>query len=458
VIKAIIFDLDGVLVELKEAHFLALNRALEEVDYKYVISLDEHYSLYDGLPTKDKLKLLTENKGLPPEFYIQININKQKYTIDYIITTIERDDNLILVLEKLKKQGFQLAVASNSVRQTIYSVLVKKEIVKYIDVILSNQEVTLAKPNPEIYLQTFSKLGLKPKECLILEDSPYGLESANDSGGYVLKINEPHDVTYEILNKEIEKIDCNKIVTKYDGKNFNVLIAMAGLGNSFKQAGYTFPKPLIDINQKPMIQMVVENLNINAHFIYLVQKSIYEEYNLKYLLNILTPNCDIIQVDGDTGGAACTTLLAKKFINNNKHLIIANSDQFIEWDSNRFYYSIVDEKIDAGILCFNNFHPKWSYAKVDDNGFVVEVAEKKVISDLATCGIYYWAKGSDYVKYAEQMINKNIRHNNEFYVCPVFNQAIEDDKKIKTYKSGTMWGLGDPEGLEYFLEHYKIKK
>ena len=109
----------------------------------------------------------------------------------------------------------------------------------------------------------------------------------------------------------------------------------------------------------------------------------------------------------------------------------------------------------ANILTFNSTHPKWSYAKLNDLGFVTEVAEKKPISDLATVGIYYWRKGSDYVKYAEQMIDKNIRVNTEFYVCPVFNEAIQDNKKVRTYNIDKMWGLGTPEDLEYFLKNYK---
>jgi hypothetical protein len=117
-------------------------------------------------------------------------------------------------------------------------------------------------------------------------------------------------------------------------------------------------------------------------------------------------------------------------------------------------YSFKADSIDGGILTFKATHPKWSYAKVDDVGFVSEVAEKKVISEDATVGIYYWKHGSDYVKYAERMIEKNIRTNNEFYVCPVFNEAIEDGKKIKIKRIEKMWGLGTPEDLNNFLAHH----
>ena len=134
---------------------------------------------------------------------------------------------------------------------------------------------------------------------------------------------------------------------------------------------------------------------------------------------------------------------------------MANSDQFVEWDSNEFMYSMIGDTIDAGILTFKSNHPKWSFVKLNEDGFVSEVAEKNPISDIATVGIYYWAKGSDYVKYAEQMINRNIRVNNEFYVCPVFNEAIADKKEIRVFNIDKMWGLGTPEDLDYYLKNYK---
>jgi len=111
---------------------------------------------------------------------------------------------------------------------------------------------------------------------------------------------------------------------------------------------------------------------------------------------------------------------------------------------------------DGGIVSFTATHPKWSFAKINENGLVTEVAEKNPISDIATVGYYFWKYGSDFVKYAEQMIEKNIRVNNEFYVCPVFNQAIEDCKEIRTFNTTGMWGLGTPEDLKYYLEHYNI--
>ena len=233
----------------------------------------------------------------------------------------------------------------------------------------------------------------------------------------------------------------------------NIIVPMAGAGSRFEKAGYTFPKPLIEVKGQPMIAKVVENLNLQGRYIFLVQKAHFEKYDLKNLLNLIAPGCEIVQIEGLTEGAACTVLKAKDLIDNEQPLIISNSDQFIKWNSFETVSSFNDA--DGGILTFKSVHPKHSFAKVDGDGYVTEVAEKNPISNDATVGIYHFKKGSDWVKYAEQMIDKNIRTNNEFYVCPVYNEAIKAGLKIKASLVDEMWGMGTPEELNNFLTHYK---
>ena len=234
-----------------------------------------------------------------------------------------------------------------------------------------------------------------------------------------------------------------------------IVVPMAGAGSRFETAGYTFPKPLIEVRGEPMIAKVVKNINLQGQYIFLVQKTHYEKYNLQGLLTLIAPNCKIVQIDGLTEGAACTVLKAKEYINNNEPLIIANSDQYIKWNSFETISSFNHKDADGGILSFTSVHPKHSFAKVDSNGYVTEVAEKNPISNNATVGIYHWKQGADFVRYAEQMILKNIRTNNEFYICPVYNEAIQDGKKIKISSVDEMWGMGTPEELNNFLNHYK---
>ncbi len=456
-IKLLIFDLDGVLIDSRNLHYIALNEALKELDEKYMISLHEHLTTFDGLSTTKKLKMLSQKKGLPLDKHDLVWNLKQQKTFD-ILRKIDNDYNKINQIKKIKeKLNIKIAVASNSIRESVKLMLLKTGILEYIDFYISNEDVKNPKPNSEMYLRCCIIAGVNPNETIIVEDSHIGRLSAISSSAHLYPVKNSISWNEDELIDYINKLNTKgKLKMKWQGLNTNILIPMAGEGSRFVSAGYVFPKPLIEINGKPMIQLVVENINIDGNYIFIVKKEHYERYHLQTFLNLIVPNCKIIQVDNTTQGAACTTLLAKEFINNEQPLLICNSDQFIEWESNEFMYSMESDNIDAGILTFKATHPKWSFAKLDENGYVSEVAEKNPISDNATVGIYYWKNGCDYVKYAEQMIEKNIRTNNEFYVCPVFNEAILDNKKIKTFNIEKMWGLGDPDSLKYFLDNYKM--
>ena len=452
-IKLVIFDLDGVLVEAKNIHYDALNDALGK---EYAISWNEHLSTYDGLKTNQKLDMLTERKGLPTTDHTDIWIQKQKLTLEKL-KQLGPSDVLIELMDSLVERGYKIAVCSNSIRKTVLTVLSKLGIMEFMDYIISNEDVDNSKPHPEMYWTAISKMKSLPEQTLIVEDSPYGLLAAARSKSHILRVKNTKETNLKNIQNKLKQIEMGEqqSTPAWRDENLTILIPMAGAGSRFQQAGYTFPKPLIDVKGKPMIQVVVDNLNIKANYVYVVQKEHREKYNLDTLLNLITPNCKIVEVDGITEGAACTALLAKEYINNDSPLFFANSDQFVEWDSNEFLYKMNETNADGGIVSFRATHPKWSFAKIDEQGLVTEVAEKNPISDIATVGYYYWKQGSDFVKYAEEMIEKDIRVNNEFYVCPVFNQAIEDGKEIRTFDVTKMWGLGTPEDLKNYLENYK---
>jgi dTDP-glucose pyrophosphorylase len=230
----------------------------------------------------------------------------------------------------------------------------------------------------------------------------------------------------------------------------NILIPMAGAGSRFFDAGYKDPKPLIDIEGKPMIERVIENLNLDGNFIFLVRTEHLKKYPyLSEKLLSISETSRIVEVEQLTEGAACTALLAKKYINNDEDLLIANSDQYVLHDG---LFESHTCNVDGVIWTFKSKNPHHSYAKENSDGLVTEVAEKKVISDIATCGIYWYNKGSEFVRHAEKMISDNIRHNNEFYVAPVYNQMINENAKIKTYPVEKMWSLGTPDELDIFLK------
>ena len=227
---------------------------------------------------------------------------------------------------------------------------------------------------------------------------------------------------------------------------------MAGEGSRFSKEGYVFPKPLVDVGGKPMVQAVVENIGLDATYIFLVRKEHIEKYNgIETTLDRITNGrFQIVKVDGLTAGAACTALLAKSLIDD-EELLIANSDQLVECSMENFKLLKSLTLADGIIFTFNSVHPKWSYVKVDSSGFITELREKKPISNIATCGIYWYRKGSEFVKYAEQMISKNIRVNNEFYIAPVYNEYIEDKKMLIPFYVDKMHGIGTPEDLNVYL-------
>jgi len=446
--KIIIFDLDGVLIDSKDIHFLALNKALADVSPKSLISSSEHTNIYEGLPTKEKLYLLSENKGLSQDTHTLIWELKQKYTTEMFAEVVE-DSSLIKYFKLISSKGIKIGVASNSIGNTVRDCLTKLGVLPYVDIALSNESVENPKPHPEMYWSVMSRLKAIPENTVIFEDSFVGKLAAKDSGAHLIEIKNRLDLTEEKINMAIDHLSKS---STFKDKKLNVLIPMAGLGSRFANAGYTFPKPLIEVNGKPMIERVVESLAIEAKYTYVAMQDHIENYNLMFMLDKLTPGCNLIGITNLTGGAAETCLIAENFINSDEPLIISNSDQIVDWDSREFLYNMYIKNADAGIATFTSTHPKWSYARISpETGLVLEVAEKKPISNHATVGIYYWKHGSDFVKYAKQMIEKNIRVNGEFYAAPVFNEAIQDKKRIYIMDVKKMWGIGTPEDLNSYL-------
>lgn len=457
-IETIIFDLDGVLVDTKLIHFKSLNLALQKANINYQIDYDMHLKIFDGLPTKAKLLILKKKKIIKIKQFSKIIKIKNYFTNKELKKNIKYNKKIYNIFKFLSKK-YKLAVATNAVRKTLEICLKSLKINKFIKYKISNEDINLPKPNPEIYLRSLIELQTTPRKTLVIEDSPVGIEAASESGCHWMRVKSVEDFCLDDIIIKLNELNVKLIFKKdvmWRDNKLNVLIPMAGQGQRFKDRGYIFPKPLIEVHGKPMIQWVLESINIDANYIFIVQREHVQKFNLSSVLKILKPNCKIVEINSSTEGAACTTLLAKLHIDNNNQLIIANSDQYFSWNSSTTMYNFTTKKIDGAILTFKSTHPKWSYAKVDKNQNLIEVAEKKVISNNATVGFYFWKKGSDYVKYAEQMIKKNLRVNNEFYVCPVFNEALNDKKKFIINPVNEMWGLGTPDDLIYFLNNYKL--
>jgi HAD superfamily hydrolase (TIGR01509 family) len=204
-IKAVIFDMDGVLVDAKDWHYEALNKSLSLFGME--ISRYDHLVTYDGLPTKRKLEMLSREKGLPHELHEFINEMKQVYTLDLIYQKCKPTFQHLYTLSKLRIEGYKLVVCSNSIKKTMEVMLDKAELLPYIEFYLSNQDVLHPKPQPEIYQKAIQKMQLNPQQCLILEDNEHGLKAAQESGAHVLKVHSIDDVNFQNIKSAIRSIE-----------------------------------------------------------------------------------------------------------------------------------------------------------------------------------------------------------------------------------------------------------
>ncbi len=238
----------------------------------------------------------------------------------------------------------------------------------------------------------------------------------------------------------------------------NIVIPMAGAGSRFADEGYTDPKPLIRINDVPMISLVISNLKPECEhkFIFICQQDHVLKYDLRKKLNKWADSPIIIEIDGITQGAACTVLKAKEYINNQDELMIANSDQYIDININSYLNKMSNNHLEGLIMTMKAYDDKWSFVELNREKLVEKVVEKEVISDEATVGIYNFRNGSSFVSAAEEMIEKKLTVNGEYYVAPVYNILIENGARIGINNIGGidegMYGLGTPKDLDCFLK------
>ncbi len=204
-IRAVVFDMDGVLIDAKDWHYEALNRALAL--FGFSISRYDHLVTYDGLPTRRKLEMLTRERGLPQSLHGFLNELKQLYTMEVVHMKCKPVFQHEYALSHLQADGYKLAVASNSVRLSVEVMMEKANLSRYLSALLSNEDVTKGKPDPEIYTKAFARLGFAPDECLVVEDNEHGIRAARDAGAHLLTVRDVYDVHYEAITERIAQVE-----------------------------------------------------------------------------------------------------------------------------------------------------------------------------------------------------------------------------------------------------------
>lgn len=451
----LIFDLDGVLVEFRHIHKRAFIEAWNATHPEHKITELFHDAHLEARSTRQKTAICSDYFGLP-EADAAVFEAKQTLTERYLADAP--------VYAKTKEalawaliNGHTISCCSNSIRSTVHASLYK--LVPSLDsfsVILSNEDVVHPKPHPEIYKLAVERLGADPAGILVYEDSIVGRDAAKAAGLRVIPVYDSLDITPRFLE-----------YTVAHGKRpvpptLNVVIPMAGLGSRFQKCGYSTPKPFLPIFGTPMFKWVIQNIvppSLRDRAI--VHIIIREEHKDRFMEEKNDERILIHTVPELTEGAACTVLTVKDYINTDAPLVVANSDQYLEWDAESFYTCLFHPDYDGVISTFeqpDTSDLRWSYANLDAEGCVTRVAEKEWIGPLATTGVYGWARGSDYVAQAERMIRDNVRVNNEFYVCPVYNVGIVNGQHVRTHNCKKMWGLGVPADYEHFLSHFAAEK
>lgn len=422
---AVIFDLDGVLCDTPDLHYMALNKALVAHGCP-AITRWQHENTYDGLSTRQKL----EHLGVPDP--AKVHATKQKETIKEMERQIQPNPLIRKVLLSLVNSGVKVGCASNSVRMSLHLALRLLGISELFHATACNEDVPHPKPAPDVYVECARRLGVDPKECIAVEDTDLGVHAAASAGMRVVRVSSPRNVTlFHVLG-----IRCPHLI-----------IPMAGRGSRFPSEGES--KPFINVRGDPMIVAVHRNLGIpEEHTTFVVLRK--DEARVSRLF----PKAHVCPIgDAVLDGTACTVraaLRASAHIDRDAPVMVANCDQLLELDMGSFLLRMDTVCAGAGMLTFHSpdSNPSWSYVSRDEDGYVNCLAEKKCISTEATAGVYWWQRCEWLADSIEKLVSANDKVNGEFYLAPSFNY-LHNCIAVATYPC-VMHSVGVPKDLDAY--------
>lgn len=453
--KALIFDLDGVLIESKDLHYQTFNQAIAEVaGEKYLLEYEEHLALYDGLSTRQKLAKMSLLKQLPIETHDKIFSRKQELSSG-AFASLPINQNVAITLQKLKAAGFCLGVASNCIRSSIFLLLKRIGILNEIDLILSNEDVSKAKPDGEIYAKAASCFGCLPSEVIAIEDSKKGFEAVRRAGLELIQVSSPKDITLSFLLPKIFAIEA-----KY--KKLKYIFPLAKRTTSFWISGNEalpteIPLQLADIQGKPLLSHAIENLQSehpNKEYSFMVQKNIRMKYSLDSTLIASTKYAatEIISVTTDQLGAAATVNLTK--LGDNDSVLISDGSHIIEWPTagglEDFFLFVRKKSALAGVIVHYDTDSRWSYIEQDGNDLdrVKMIHEKNPVSSLACAGTYYWYSSVNIANTIKYLLGQEPKR--KIFISDVLNVEIRLGHRVVYYPVKKVWSLRSLEEIQLY--------
>lgn len=459
-IRLVVFDLDGVLVESRDLHYEALNRALEEEAGKEcVISREEHTHVYDGLSTNQKLKMLEVAKGLPSDLHQNVWDKKQAYTESLVNEMLGPLDHILNTITALKKMSLPVCVASNCIRSSVKTILTQIGLMPYVDVFLSNEDVKNAKPNPDIYEKACSIFGVSPSETLVVEDSTIGFEAASRAGCHMLRVSNPHDVTESSVKSRIQELECLT-------EEVTIVLPLAGPYPEIWQAREASEMPLYltDVSGESVLELIGKSLSTRryvANYIFVVKEAVSKAYDVDALCAKAVDYAPlkIVKTKTDTLSSLHTILqIPAEYIPDNVPLLVADGHHIPVWKDGESLDNILGSHSAGALTVVQATNPRFSYVRLsfdkrskEGPSRVVEVAmEGRPTSDLACSGLYYFKRASDLREAAKTVIGTNQRWLGRFFTAQLYNELVQNGLEVEALQLKNYWSLRTVDEIERY--------
>jgi HAD superfamily hydrolase (TIGR01509 family) len=461
-IQLVIFDLDGVLVESKDLHYDALNDAIACVaGASFVISRPEHETVYDGLSTNQKLRLLTIHKNLPLDAHKPIWTKKQELTEAMVRDQLKPDALVLDAIKKLKSAGYPVAVASNCIQSSVHSILDAIGALPLVDAFFSNEDVDNAKPAPDIYLKACATFGVPPSAALVVEDSVKGFEACVRADCHLFKVTGPTDVRADAILSRVATINESTVP-------ITVVVPLAGNSQLYWADGpeavpSEVPSFLGDANGAPAVEWVVRPLlssRYDLRFVFVVKESQSKKYRLDSLLPRIVGYrpTKVVPVHGETLGALKTVLLAKDAIPADAPVLFCTCSNVTAWHPGSSVDDLIDAHADGAIATFDSTDPRCSFVRLHSNSdIVVDVHEKAAVSSVACTGLYFWRRAVDFFAAARSQLQHRVKHRGLYFLAPTYNEAVRAGLSFKVVPAQACWSVRSMFDVSEFANAYVSK-